>query len=386
LFSVAGVAVLALNWQNLSLMFSGKSPTKQPFLEATPILPSGNATEELFETAIGDEISNGQPDAGAGLIEAPGSKDVYTFAAEAGQDVYIQVVEPPSTSDTMYISLVDDINTNVFSSCMQCGDPGTITLDRGGTYKLIVGNDDPTGAGYGAYRIKLWDVPPPDAFEIGLDDLVSRDEPDSGAGYIENPGSTDEYTFTAEAGQTVYFQVVQAPQSSDTINWGVFDEAENTIFDICLQCGDPGLFTLDRGGAYNIYVGNQSGAATGTYQFKIWGVPPADEFEINIGDPIAKNTPGQGSGFIEVPGAHDIYSFTATPGQAVTFKVKQQLLNYDPIYWVLEDEQGNEVFNTCLPCGDPGSLTLERGGLYTLTVGSDNNAATGAYELEITSP
>ena len=386
LFSIAGVAILATNWQNLSAFVSGQASTEQPSSEATPLIPSGNASEEIFETSIGDEISDGEPDAGAGWIEAPGSKDVYTFTAEAGQDVYIHIIEPPSTSDTMYISLFDDINTNVFYSCMQCGDPGTITLDRGGTYTLVVGNDDPANAGYGNYRIKLWDVPPPDAFQIELDDLVSRDEPDTGAGYIENPGSTDEYTFTAEAGQAVYFQVVEPPASNDTINWVVFDEVDSALFNTCLQCGDPGLFTLDRGGTYTIHVGNQRGAATGTYQFRIWVVPSPDEFEINIGDTISRDSPGPGAGFIEVPGAHDIYTFTATAGQTVTFKVTQQLTNYDAINWVLVDEQGNEVFNTCLPCGDPGLLTLERGGLYTLIVGSDTNAATGAYALEITSP
>jgi serine/threonine protein kinase len=386
LFSAAGVALVATNWQNMSSFLSGEAATEEPREEADPSLPSGDATDEFFDTAIGDEISNGEPDSGAGLIEAPGSKDIYTFTAEAGQDVYIHIIEPPSTSDTMYILLQDDINTNVFYSCMQCGDPGTVILDRGGTYTLIVGNDDPSNAGIGEYRIKLWDVAPPDTFEIELDDLVSRDEPDSGAGYIENPGSTDEYIFTAEPGQTVYFQVVAPPQSNDTINWVVIDEADNSVFDTCMQCGDPGLLTLERGGTYIIYVGNQSGAATGTYQFRVWDVPPPDEFEFNIGDRIARDSLGTGSGFIEVPGAHDIYTFTTTAGQTVTFKVKQQLQNYDSISWVLVDEQGSEVFNTCLPCGDPGSLTLDLGGTYALIVGSNTNPATGGYELEISSP
>lgn len=379
LLSVSGIAYLGFNWQNLSFFNSGDPSTDEP------LLLNGNATEEEFEIEIGDEISDGEPGSGAGLIEAPGSKDIYTFTAEAGQDIYVHIIsiEQSSTSDTIDIYMVDDINANVFYSCMQCGDPGTITLDRGGTYTLTVGNDDPNGAGTGAYRIKLWDVPPPDTFEIELDELVSRDVPDTGAGYIENPGSSDEYTFTADSGQTVYFQVVEQPQTNDTINWVVFDEADNAIFDTCLQCGDPGLITLDHGGTYFIYVGNQSGAGTGTYQFRVWDVPPPDEFEINIGDRIAKNIPGPGAGFIETPGAQDIYTFTATPGQTVTFTVREQLTNYDSIDWRLVDEQGNEIFNTCLPCGDPGSLTLDRGGTYTLIVGSDTNPATGTYELQL---
>lgn len=376
LFVVAGVFVVGVNWQNLPFFNSSNAP----------LVFSGDPVTEEFEIEIGDEISNGEPDSGAGLIEAPGSKDIYTFSAEAGQSIYVQIIEPPKTTDNVEIHMDDELNTNVFYTCMQCDDPGTITLDRGGTYTLIVGNDDPSGAGTGAYRIKLWDLPPPDTFEIKLEELVERDQPGTGAGYIEDPGSTDEYVFSADSGQTVYFQVVEPPKTEDWINWAVFDEADNSIFDTCLKCGDPGLITLDYGGTYTIFVGNQSGAGTGTYQFRVWDVPHPDEFTIEIGDKIAKNIPGTGAGFIEKPGSHDVYTFTAIAGQTVTFAVIEQLPNWDPIGWLLLDEAGNEVFNTCLSCGDPGSITLDRGGSYTLIVGSDTTPATGAYELQVSSP
>ena len=381
LLSVSGVAYLGLNWQNLSFFNSGNSSTTDE-----PAFVSGDATEENFAIEIGDEISNGEPDSGAGLIEAPGSKDIYTFTAEAGQDIYFHIIQPPSSSDTMDVYMDDDLGTNVFYTCMQCGDPGAITLDRGGTYTLTVGNDDPSGAGTGSYRIKIWDLPPPAEFTINLDDRVARDVPDTGAGYIENPGWKDIYTFTAESGQAVYFQVIEPPRTNDTINWRAEDETGNEVFNTCLQCGDPGLLTLDRGGTYSLIVGNESGAGTGTYEIRIWNVRPPDDFTINLGDRIARDIPAPGAGFIESPGAHDIYTFTATAGQTVTFTVKQQLPNSESIEWFLVDEQGNEVFNTCLSCGDPGSLTLEQGGEYTLIVGSDTNPATGAYELEIFSP
>ncbi len=375
LLAVAGIAVLAS--RGLPTFFGSTS---------NPQLPNGDATTEEFQIGIGDEIKNGEPETGAGLIEAPGSKDVYSFTAEAGQNIYVHFIEAPSTSGDVQVSMFDDLGTNVFYTCMQCSDPGAMTLDRGGAYTLIVGNEDPSNAGTGAYRIKIWDLPLPEEFTINLNDKISRDVPGAGAGYIENPGWNDIYTFTAESNQDVYFQVLERPMTNDEIYWRVEDDQGNELFNTCLQCGDPGLLTLDRGGTYSVIVGNESGAGTGAYEFRIWSVAPPDDFTINIGDRVARDIPEPGAGFIETPGAHDIYTFTATAGQTVTFAVIQQLPNYDSIEWYLVDEQGSEVFSTCLSCGDPGPLTLEQGGEYTLVVGSYTNPATGTYELGISSP
>jgi RNase P subunit RPR2 len=249
---------------------------------------------------------------------------------------------------------------------------------------MIVGNDDPNGAGTGAYRIKLWDVPPPDKFTVKLDDLISKDKPDKGAGYIENPGSSDVYTFTADAGQLAYFQVQQPPQTNDTLSWRMEDEAGSEIFNTCLQCGDPGLFTLEHGGTYTITVGNKSGSGTGTYTVKFWSVAPPDEFDIKIGDTVTKGVPRDGAGFIASPGEQDIYHFTATAGQTLTFTITQPPTTNDTMTWRLTDESGKELFNTCLQCGDPQPVKIESDGTYTLTVGSTNSPGTGAYGFQIT--
>jgi len=374
LLAVAGILFIRSNWDNFS------------FFNQTSSSSSGDATVDEFEIEIGEEVKAGEPGSGAGSIEAAGSKDVYTFSAESGQQIYVHIIEPPSTSDSIDIYMTDDVGTNVFSSCLQCGDPGLITLERGGEYTLTVGNNDPTMVGTGSYRLKLWDVPDPDEFGIDLDKEISRDKPGEGAGYVENPGWHDLYTFTAEAGQAVYFQVTEQPRTSDEISWRVEDEAGSVLFDTCLQCGDPGLITLERGGLYTITVGSQYSHGIGTYAFKAWSVAPPDEFSINIGDIIGKDKPGTGAGFLETPGAHDTYTFIATPGQTVTFTVTQQLPNWDSIEWVLLDENGTVIFSTCLSCGDPGTFTLDLGGTYTLIVGSNTNPATGAYGIKISSP
>ncbi len=358
-------------------------PGFNPSSSQNPVF-SGKATTEEFKIKIGDEIKNGEPGSGAGLIEAPGSKDVYTFTAEPGQQIYVHVIEQPVTTNSINFSMTDDLEFNVFFTCLECSDPGLVTLDRGGEYKLIVGNDDPVGAGTGAYRIKLWEVAPPEEFEISLDEEISRDTPATGAGYIENPGSHDLYTFSAEAGQAVYFQVVAQPKTGDVINWRVEDEAGTMLFDNCLQCSDPGLVTLDRGGLYTITVGNQNSHGVGTYAFKVWSVAPPAEFSINIGDTIAKDKPGSGAGFIETPGAQDIYTFSGTAGQIITLTLADMSL--PEVSWRLEDVNGNELFNTCIQCGNPEPITLPEDGEYHIIVGYSTSSGTGAYGFKITAP
>jgi hypothetical protein len=93
------------------------------------------------------------PGPGAGNIESPGVKDEYTFTATAGQEVVFEVVQPPQSNDLLRWRLLDDTGSEIFNTCLQCSDPGTKTLDRGGTYTIIVGND--SGPAIGAYQIRL---------------------------------------------------------------------------------------------------------------------------------------------------------------------------------------------------------------------------------------
>jgi tRNA A-37 threonylcarbamoyl transferase component Bud32 len=332
-----------------------------------------------FTINVGDAVSSGKPGAGAGNIESPGAKDVYTLNAKAGQTVYFQVTQP-NKDGTLQWQLLDDAGSKVFETCLQCTEPGDQALDKGGTYTLIVGND--SGAATGTYGFKLWDVPAPQPFTINVGDAVSSGKPGVGAGNIESPGVKDIYTFSAKAGQTVYFQVTQ-PNKGDTLRWQLQDDAGSKVFDTCLQCTEPGDQTLDKGGVYTLIVGNDSGAETGTYGFKLWDVPAPQEFNLNIGDTVSNGQPGAGAGNIESPGVKDSYTFTATAGQKLTFHITQPPKTSDTLKWQLVDDTGNKLFDSCLQCGDPAPQTLDKGGQYRLVVGNDSGAATGVYGFQI---
>ena len=116
----------------------------------------------------------------------------------------------------------------------------------------------------------MWSVLPFDQFDVEIGDTVSNGVPRHGAGIIESPGEHDIYIFNAPGGQTITLTVTDVPTSSELINWQlVHDESGQVIFESCMQCGDPGMFTLDTGGEYRIIVGSENSPGTSAYGFSL---------------------------------------------------------------------------------------------------------------------
>jgi hypothetical protein len=314
------------------------------------------------------------------VIDAPYGQDVYTFSAAPGQTVYFRMLSHGPGMQQIQWRLADPGGAELFNTCLGCGEVGVQTLTKGGTYSLSVGGNE---AATGAYQLQLFNVPPPDRFNIKIGQRIAQDSPAPGAATIEGPGSEDVYTFMAAPRQRVYFRHFQHSNGMDQIKWQLLDENMMEIFNTCLGCGEAGVQTLIRGGTYTLTVGNKKDPATGTYAVQLFNVPAPDRFSIKIGDRIRDGVPRAGAGVIETPGAEDIYLFTATPAQKVYFRMLQHATGMDQIRWRLVDENDMELFNTCMGCGEVGLQTLTKGGVYNLIVGSATNPSTGNYALEI---
>jgi hypothetical protein len=339
------------------------------------------APEGAFSIKIGDKVTDGVPGPGAGIIETPYGNDVYVFKAAPRQRVYFRILGRSTGMDYINWKLTDADNMEVFSACLACSDPGVRALTKGGTYTLTVGNDKHPATG--TYQIQLFDVPPPNQFSIKIGDQIKENAPGEGAGIIETPGAENIYTFTATPRQKVYFRTWEHSSGMSHIKWQLTDDDGMKIFDTCLACGDPGVQSLTKGGTYTLAVGHTNLPATGTYRVQLYDVPPAKQFPIKIGDRIRPGIPAAGAGTIESPGTEDVYVFSATPGQKVSFRILERSKGMDYINWRLVDDNGMELFNTCLACGERGVQTLSKGGTYTLTFGNTRNPATGDYGFEL---
>jgi hypothetical protein len=365
---------------------SARAPATQPAGSPASTEPSTGTTkttgsQSAFPIKIGDKIADGVPKPGAGIIETPYGQDVYVFKAAARQRVYFRLLGRSTGMDYINWKLTDADGTEVFNACFGCSEPGVRALTKGGTYTLTIGNDKNPATG--TYQLQLFDVPPPNQFSIKIGDQIKEDVPGPGAGIIEGPGAQDIYTFEARPRQKVYFRAWEHSAGMSYIKWHLTDSAGTEVFETCLGCGEPGVQTLTKGGSYRLALGHESNPATGTYRLQLYDVPLSKEFSIKIGDRIRPGIPATGAGTIESPGTEDVYVFSATPGQKVSFRITERSKGMDYINWRLVDDNGMELFNSCLACGERGVQTLSKGGTYTLTIGNTRHPATGDYGFEI---
>jgi hypothetical protein len=115
-----------------------------------------------------------------------------------------------------------------------------------------------------------------------LGDAIAPDSPAAGAGHLEILGSKDIYTFTAEAGQTVYFIYGNAAlENTGQLYFDLLDEEGNAIF--ANRYFSPGYIesvVLERGGTHQL-IANGYLDTTGTYEFTIsldpFGALPLEE-------------------------------------------------------------------------------------------------------------
>ena len=347
---------------------------------------SGRGSETAIAIKVGDRIEEGVPVAGAGVIARPYAETVYAFDAPARESVFFQVRKYETRLSGIRWRLTDSAGEELFNTCLGCPHPGVVELRPGGRYTLTVGGGD---AATGAYSLQLTRVPPPDRFALELGSKpvkIAEGVPAAAAGTIEVPGARDLYTFTAQPKARVGFYLGSASSGMSGLRWRLTDGDGEELFDSCLGCSNPGVFELRKGGAYTLSVGGNADPVTGTYTARIVSVPPPTRIDLGTLDGtvrIAPGTPAAGAGEIDSPGAADVYAFAVPPRARVSVRIAKVAQGLSGIRLHIADEDEMEIHDTCLGCSDPGILDLSRGGAYTLTVGSSNDPATGAYELEI---
>jgi choice-of-anchor A domain-containing protein/RHS repeat-associated protein len=182
-------------------------------------------------------------------------------------------------------------------------------------------------------------------------------------------GSTDVWTFSATAGQRLFFNALAG--TGHGLNWTLSDSHGTVIFQGPFQ--DVGSLFLTASDSYLLSVTAPAGP-TQSYQFEVWNVPNPAPVPVNPGQAV--------SGSLGVPGATQAYTFTGSAGQQLFFDVQS---NPAALRFTLLGPNGYPVpgFND----QNQGSFTLAAAGTYQVVVGHGNvTAATGPYQFQIDTP
>lgn len=305
-------------------------------------------------------------------ISEPGEVDLYRFTSPSSGEVYF-----------------DALATDTFTAQWQCdpvgpgapgfgsrqfnpfSDPGAVSLTPDTLYEITVFSR--SGFPGDSYEFAVLDLTnADDFFDLILpsnvsDGTINGDNSQVGAGNIETPVSIDEYSFTPETDQYVYFRV---QDDSSSLTWTCFAPDAETVFaPQPFFDGDPGPFLLTGGTEYFIEVETRfSSDPGGTYAFSVFP-PSVEEFMISIGDVIDVDTPEDDMGLLDAGvGTSDVFTFTpAAPFQFVIFDPTSA--STPDVSWTLVDPNGVVVFGPrSMVFGGRQFRTLNTVGTYTLTV------------------
>ncbi|MFT5194981.1 MAG: hypothetical protein ACI85U_001996 [Candidatus Promineifilaceae bacterium] len=335
---------------------------------------------QSFTIAVGDTVTNSVPAAGAGNIESPAAMDVYTFNVDNDQDLFFEMIERNGITQIDWL-LQSPNGATVFQKSVFSNNESVVHLDEGGTYTLTVGLDQDWGE-TGTYSFKIWDVPAPNKFAINVGDTVADGVPGAGAGNIETPGVQDIYTFNVDPNQELFFEMIERNGLTQT-DWRL-ESSSGAVFQKSMFSGNQDVPNLVDSGVYTLTIGlDEDWGETGTYSFKVWDVPAPDQFVINIGDTVSNGVPGAGAGNIESPGRNDIYTFNATAGQQLQVNMLERN-GLTQIDWQLSAPDDSVVFKSSLFSGNKGPFDISQTGVYTLTVGLDEDwGESGTYSFSV---
>jgi hypothetical protein len=205
-------------------------------------------------------------------------------------------------------------------------------------------------------------------------------------GNIDRPGVTDSYSFSPAVGQRLFLKLPPFDlwrKTAPEVPWTLLAPDGSELARGTLGVQTLGARTFTRPGIHTLVIGSSEARDTGEFMVECTPVPPPERFELEIGSEVQPDQPSAGAGRIETPGAHDLYTFVATAGSSITLEIAGYEEGVTFVSWRLHDDSGTVLFDRYLSSGDPGRITLDRGGVYQLDVGSDLEPGTGTYRFRL---
>jgi hypothetical protein len=338
--------------------------------------------------ASGDEggaLTNGLT--ASGTIDL-GDLDVWSFTANAGEDIVVRMGDLVASSLTPHLRLYG---------------PGGILLDSNGAggvaaevearatnsgiFTVIATDNSSFNTGTGTYRIKLAKTGSPIVVDPN-DEGGAMTNAITQTGSI-NAGDMDVWNFIAEAGQTIIVRMGElVPSSSLTPHLRLFgpdgallsiNGAGGVAAEVSTRATNSGTFTVIAGDQSSFFTGS------GTYQLKL----------AKTGSPLSLGPDDNGgtltNGFMHTGnvsiGGMEVWSFPATSGESIVVRMGElapgsTLTPYLRIYGpegALQDSYGASTVaaETGIRATNTGQFTVVAADLSSFYTGK------GAYRLKL---
>jgi RHS repeat-associated protein len=317
--------------------------------------------DSIFSIAVGETVANGVPAPGAGNLEVPGEQDIYTFQVAPGTPVYFEDLGAVQPLDW---NVFDESGTLLFNDRLNFANSRSLTLSRGGTYRIVVqaAGADPTWLG--AYSFRLWGALPQ---------------------IIVQPESVR----VLDSAPHTFSVVARSPFLPLTYQWrfngGDIAGATNSL--LFLTNAGPAL-----AGAYDVVVRNTNGAVTSQVatltvdagQFFVESLSPSGPIRTNLTDlilhfnrPVLAVSLGTEDFLVQSPtGVLNSAALVLTQLDAQTFRVAVPAQSQEGIYTVqigpdIADSEGNpltgEIFVPFYATDFEGDIGPEWSRIDTLT-------------------
>lgn len=227
---------------------------------------AANYRFRLLDAAVADTLSMGQVVGGAGpdapTLAAHAAR-VFRFDGPVGQRLYLDSLNPAAAGATWTLVEADDAGrvellTNDFEA----------TLRTVGMRVVVLGNNSGVPVPYGLRIVEFASTTEP--------------MPEGGAlvsGTLGTLGSEARFTFTAEAGERLYYDGVSASHSGVQI--GLEGPGGVVVIGTTNATADIGPFSAGAVGLYTLTVKN-FGDTAGAFEFRLLRVAAAPALSLNV--------------------------------------------------------------------------------------------------------
>jgi hypothetical protein len=270
-----------------------------------------------------------------GVLENSSETDVYQFSGTKGQKLFFN-------------DLNDDFNisASLYSPGNQFINSGSdfeATLPGDGVYILVLNNFFSSETVNYSFELV---TPETTTEELILGETVT--------GNIGEPGEENIYTFSAEAGQKLYFDGLSADFN---LSGELLSPGGASLFNT--STGNDGTpISLTETGTYQLII-NPFGVTTADYSFRLLDLNSAAE--ITLGEAF--------EGILDPVKESDIYRITGTAGQKLFFDDLDDEFNVNATLY----SPGNQVVSTSF-FGANFEATLPGDGVYTLILNNTFSA------------